>query len=145
MNTSSFSRRNFLRTSVLIPLGGVLPLWGCASASVFHTTVSSGRAFVPLDKFDAETTAILVKIRNVPDPVIVMRDRAGGFSAVSGRCTHLRCIVRPTGQVLRCPCHGSTFARDGSVVRGPAQAPLTQIPVELSTRGVEILLEERRP
>jgi cytochrome b6-f complex iron-sulfur subunit len=44
--------------------------------------------------------------------------------AVSTVCTHLGCIVKPTASGFDCPCHGSTFAKDGSVLKGPAPTGL---------------------
>ena len=46
-----------------------------------------------------------------------------GLNAV---CTHLGCVV-PYDTALglfQCPCHGSRYSNDGSVIRGPAPLPL---------------------
>lgn len=58
---------------------------------------------------------------------------AAGFYAISGVCTHLGCLVRREDDQLACPCHGSRFAPDGSVVQGPAVQPLHHVDVSLST------------
>lgn len=56
----------------------------------------------------------------------VYRDDAGCLHAVSARCTHLGCIVHfnDAERAWECPCHGSRFAVDGSVIQGPANKPL---------------------
>jgi glycine/D-amino acid oxidase-like deaminating enzyme/nitrite reductase/ring-hydroxylating ferredoxin subunit len=58
--------------------------------------------------------------------IAVSRDEHGTLHAVSARCTHLGCIVswNPAERTWDCPCHGSRFAPDGSVLDGPAVAPL---------------------
>ena len=56
----------------------------------------------------------------------VYRDESGTAHAVSARCTHLGCLVRfnEAETAWECPCHGSRFAVDGSVLQGPATRPL---------------------
>ena len=67
-----------------------------------------------------------------------------GFYAVSGVCTHLGCNVsRDAGRGFACPCHGSTFAGDGSVKTGPAAWPLPLFAMTLSRRG-ELVVDTRR-
>lgn len=56
----------------------------------------------------------------------VYRDEQGTAHGVSLRCTHLGCLVRfnAAERSWDCPCHGSRFAVDGSVIAGPATRPL---------------------
>jgi glycine/D-amino acid oxidase-like deaminating enzyme/nitrite reductase/ring-hydroxylating ferredoxin subunit len=56
----------------------------------------------------------------------IYRDEDGNAHAVSLRCTHLGCLVRfnAAERSWDCPCHGSRFAVDGSVLEGPAVQPL---------------------
>jgi glycine/D-amino acid oxidase-like deaminating enzyme/nitrite reductase/ring-hydroxylating ferredoxin subunit len=58
----------------------------------------------------------------------VYRDEHGALHAVSLRCTHLGCLVRfnSAERSWDCPCHGSRFAVDGSVLEGPAVEPLAR-------------------
>jgi glycine/D-amino acid oxidase-like deaminating enzyme/nitrite reductase/ring-hydroxylating ferredoxin subunit len=52
----------------------------------------------------------------------VYRDPDGNLYAVSVRCTHLGCLLRfnSAEHSWDCPCHGSRFAPDGTVLEGPA-------------------------
>ncbi|HLM05816.1 MAG TPA: FAD-dependent oxidoreductase [Blastococcus sp.] len=54
------------------------------------------------------------------------RDEHGAVTALSARCTHLGCIVHfnDAERAWECPCHGSRFGLDGSVIQGPANRPL---------------------
>ena len=56
----------------------------------------------------------------------VYRSEDGTLDAVSLRCTHLGCLLRWDGaeRSWDCPCHGSRFDVDGSVLEGPATRPL---------------------
>lgn len=54
------------------------------------------------------------------------RDDAGDLHTRSATCTHLGCIVgfNDADKTWECPCHGSRFAIDGTVLQGPALKPL---------------------
>lgn len=73
--------------------------------------------------------------------VYVIRQRAG-FHAMSSVCTHLGCITRyrPDEGLIACPCHGSRFDLEGTVLAGPAPGPLHWLQMDLSARG-EIVVD----
>jgi nitrite reductase/ring-hydroxylating ferredoxin subunit len=62
--------------------------------------------------------------------LIVARDNRGWFS-MWYRCRHAGCPVRINAGALSydCPCHGSRFKFDGSVLQGPAAEPLYHRPM----------------
>lgn len=59
-------------------------------------------------------------------PVAVYKAENGELRALSAVCTHLACIVHFNNaeKSWDCPCHGSRFDLDGSVLQGPATKPL---------------------
>jgi cytochrome b6-f complex iron-sulfur subunit len=69
--------------------------------------------------------AIQLEVENFVEPVVVVRLNEKDLIALSPVCTHLGCTVRKEPSFFRCPCHGSTYALDGTVVRGPAKQRLT--------------------
>jgi glycine/D-amino acid oxidase-like deaminating enzyme/nitrite reductase/ring-hydroxylating ferredoxin subunit len=61
-------------------------------------------------------------VRDDEGSVALYRDEAGTMHAVSAVCTHLGCLVAWNGaeRSWDCPCHGSRFTPDGSVIEPPA-------------------------
>lgn len=72
--------------------------------------------------------------------VFIVRS-AEGFRALSSICTHLGCITRylPDENIIACPCHGSNFNLDGTVISGPAPRALDQFEISLSPRGTIVV------
>ncbi|WP_262297764.1 FAD-dependent oxidoreductase [Microvirga sesbaniae] len=58
--------------------------------------------------------------------IAVWRDDRGDLHAVSASCTHKGCTVtwNNADRTWDCPCHGSMFEADGTVIHGPAREPL---------------------
>ncbi|MFI9201113.1 FAD-dependent oxidoreductase [Streptomyces sp. NPDC053048] len=56
----------------------------------------------------------------------VHRAEDGTVHALSAICTHMGCLVafNAAERTWECPCHGSRFAVDGTVLQGPATRPL---------------------
>ena len=69
--------------------------------------------------------------------VAVHRDDSGNLHAVSAICTHLGCVVafNNAEKSWDCPCHGSRFGTDGTVLQGPATAPLHAVTLPATERG----------
>ena len=85
-----------------LPKAAVLSSPSKRFSVVFPETLQPGQAFSPPGR-----------------SVAVFRDSEGTW-AVSTVCTHLGCIVKVNPDGFECPCHGSRFAADGSVAKGPA-------------------------
>ncbi len=64
----------------------------------------------------------------------VIRD-ADAFHVISAICTHLGCTVQWRGAEFDCPCHGSRYRPDGTVISGPAPRPLPWYETSLSPDG----------
>jgi Rieske Fe-S protein len=68
--------------------------------------------------------------------VAAHRDDAGVLHAVEARCTHLGCTVafNDAERSWDCPCHGSRYGLDGSVLHGPTVEPLAPVDTAMPTR-----------
>jgi Rieske Fe-S protein len=64
-------------------------------------------------------------------PIMIVRGEGNNFTAHSLKCTHLGCTVgwNEAARSFDCPCHGSRFNLDGTVLKGPAKRPLTAFAV----------------
>lgn len=73
-------------------------------------------------------------VRHHGEQLAVYRDAEGDLEVVSAVCTHAGCIVLWDHEATRwaCPCHGSQFKPDGSVIKGPAKSPLAAHSTDLA-------------
>ena len=81
------------------------------------------RKSIPLSQLASGEGAI---IEFEKETLAAYRDPAGALFAVSPVCTHMKCKVHWNSVETSwdCPCHGSRFAPDGTVIEGPATEPL---------------------
>jgi len=137
------ARRTFLRVSAGTFTAGVLaPLTGCGGVPMLVRHAPAGRFSITLTEYRAtagDESAIAVDVGS-GWPVLVGEREDGSFFALSSKCTHQACRVRPTGGALVCPCHGSAFDREGSVLRGPAQRSLAAYTATVRDAAVHVEL-----
>lgn len=74
------------------------------------------------------------------DPLVVVRVDETTVAALNARCTHQGCPVHynATKMTLDCPCHGSDFALDGSVLQPPATQRLQSYAATLELDRVTV-------
>jgi cytochrome b6-f complex iron-sulfur subunit len=89
----------------------------------------------------ASKGSILLKPKGVHDKILVVHPADNTLHAVSAICTHMGCTVDYNKDIDRidCPCHGSRFAVDGSVIQGPAKRPLKQY--DVTTENGQVLIK----
>jgi Rieske Fe-S protein len=59
----------------------------------------------------------------------VYKEASGEVHAVTPQCTHMGCYTEWNNgeRTWECPCHGSWFGYDGSVIHGPTVKPLKRL------------------
>ena len=117
-------RRGFVASCAMLSAAF---LAGCASMVTHPVPVAAGRIQLALGQYPELAKpdgAVKLQPDGQEDPIYVLA-KGGEFVAVSPICTHRGCTVDVHGERLVCPCHGSTYDRDGKVLKGPAQRALT--------------------
>ena len=109
-------RRDLLRR-IFGGLGlALLAGWGAASGLAL-SRLPRRRRELWLDEADLRR---LRDGRQIIKGSLFLRQQGDQVLALSLRCPHLGCTVRPQAQGFACPCHGSRFDARGRLLRGPA-------------------------
>jgi Rieske Fe-S protein len=150
-----FTRRNFigwqiavlLTSTVVIGLAPILVFLWPAPPKGQKKTVLTVSLATPIDqlatgdavKFDAPTSPNSAFIMadgggdNAAGELAfggyVVKDQTGKVNVFAINCSHLGCsfALNPDAKTFDCPCHGSRFHLDGTVLHGPAQDPLSHL------------------
>jgi len=141
------SRRELLRGFGVAAVGALVVAAGCGQqgASLPTATSSScgaGECIDLTDSANRELTAVggAMLVDMAGDTIMVVRVSDAQVVALSAICTHAGCSMDyASGQkVLDCPCHGSQFAIDGSVLRGPAVRNLRVYSVTMANNTITV-------
>lgn len=69
--------------------------------------------------------------------VVVTQPEAGDYKGFSAVCTHTGCLLNEIADgTINCPCHGSKFSLDGTVVNGPATKPLESVAIRVQGNSI---------
>jgi len=133
LDDTTITRRRALTITSIIGLIGAAIIAGFSDLLFFRPRVIYGepmrfRVGKP-DAFALGTRLPLGRQR-----VTMVRTEAG-LAAISNTCTHLGCVAATTDIGFACPCHGSRFDPDGSVLAGPAPRALPWFRVSLTPSG----------
>lgn len=123
----TIGRRRFLGTCTGA-LAGVA-VAGCASVMARPVTTIDGRITLRLSEHPELRVgggSLTIQPTGLPDPLLVLRVGEGRYAVLSPICTHRGCTVEVAGDRLECPCHGSTYDRQGAVLVGPAERALAR-------------------
>jgi cytochrome b6-f complex iron-sulfur subunit len=91
----------------------------------------------PLGSVRLGVNPVRPEVEPFPDgdfwPFLVNRGENDAFYVLDCECRHASCVVPPYDPCtsgIHCPCHGSTYDIDGSVLSGPTQFPLRRYAFE---------------
>ena len=126
--------------------GGAALLTSCTSIRYVSGTESStanrNTVSVPLAEFTESAFVVIRKGGKLFTPVYLSKHADGTFSALVMKCTHKGCEVRPAGDLLICPCHGSEFTNTGKVLSSPATENLNSFRTSFDAVSVTVHLQE---
>jgi Rieske Fe-S protein len=113
-----------------------------AQLRTVNGTVGSGAVTVQVDAASPLATvggAALVQSNS--GAFLVARVAQDTFNAMTAICTHEQCTVDQFGNsIFQCPCHGSQYSTNGSVVRGPASQSLRRFNTSFANNVLTISL-----
>ncbi len=140
-------RRRFLiwATGILVSFSGMIvgiPLIGSIIGSSFRTAKTNWITVGDVGALPIGQPVNLKVVDNnvdayVREPVIrhlwAVKHSNADVTVLSPICTHLGCQFNwnPASGHFECPCHGSIYAADGTVLGGPAPRRLDTLPTRI--------------
>ena len=134
-------RRSMMKTAALVPLAAKLacarriaPNRSMSVAAAVDGDVTIALAQAP--ELSRAGGAIVAHPLGSPGGYLVANTGAG-YLALRAECPHERCEVAwvQEDRQVECPCHGSRFAGDGTLLNPPARTNLTGFPAEADGQG----------
>ncbi|MGN6385323.1 MAG: ubiquinol-cytochrome c reductase iron-sulfur subunit [Verrucomicrobiota bacterium] len=162
MQTLKFKRRELIQMlgfgMVVSSLSG--KSWASAAASQVQSAFQDGAGVM---RIDVSSFPVLnepfgsIRIGTSPldseghyplglfKPVLINRGPSLEWFVMSAECTHEGCSVptfNPEAGLMICPCHGSQYEIDGTVVMGPAMQSLFRYPFKIQNNILSIQIPD---
>jgi len=144
----SCTRRQLVRGAALAACAPALgPLVGCANRISPERDVTvpapvNGRVVIPAGQFEelGRTGGAVVIHTSCVNALLVV-NTGSGILAMTALCPHASCELAwvEEDRQAECPCHGSRFAGDGTVLSGPATSSLTAYPATVDASGAILI------
>jgi len=140
-------RRKFLKTCCVSAIGVPLltTLHACGSAIYYApVTKKANRLVVKKAAFlqkenNKQREFVLVKTTAMDFPICLYKINDNTYIASLLECTHRGCELNVGGGIYTCPCHGSEFSVEGTVLEGPAATNLKTFETVLDNENIYIL------
>ncbi len=140
------TRRDFVIRSgaalAALPLAQLVT--ACGGLTVYHVAPDRGQLRFDLstiDELSVPAGTAIVSVEGAPAPLFIVRYNGTQYFTLASVCTYKPCNLKEKGSRFVCPCHGCTYDRSGSVVKGPAQVPLRRYPTRLENNGRTLVVE----
>ena len=146
---SDCSRRTLLSTAAALACAPVLAQLGCArrieaSRAITVCPRDDGSLVVPralAPELDRIGGSVVVHPTGGSEPIL-LTNAGDGFLAMNARCPHAGCELTwvQEDKQAECPCHGSRFASDGTVLSPPATSNLGTFPVAVDRTTLDVVV-----
>jgi len=144
-------RKGFIKSCGMACLGGsamAVLLESCATGSYFaKSNNTQNQIIIPKSEFISfskgktnDRKYVLVKHEKFSYPICIYKLDEENYSALLMQCTHKGCELKPQGNYLACPCHGSEFDNKGVVQNPPAEQNLQNFQTKADNKNVYINL-----
>jgi Rieske Fe-S protein len=99
----------------------------CKTAlGVIKTSSSNNLVNIPLTEF-ATANFKMVRVSNYDYDLAVQKLEDGNFRVLVMECTHAGQPLTKTGNTYYCTMHGTQYANDGKVIKGPAERDMKRL------------------
>lgn len=143
-------RKEFLKTcgfglvglpfaaSLLQSYGGIH--YAAANENNGVITIAKSQFIINPQKPEKLGEFVMVQSSRYKFPLCIYRTDSENYVTSLMRCTHRGCELNVGGGIYSCPCHGSEFTNDGTVMTGPADENLQTFTTTTDAEHITIYL-----